>query len=230
LFASKSNHHRIKHYRSFYLRNYACLQSLVNNNAYMPKQITIKTNLKSICSSVLSCCFEAEVHMKTSKTLCLFHNCDQIHKTGLVCTKWQGTLFTTNQLLHQWTNDPCVYHCQWFTGLLFLGLLSWACLMCSSAQVVFKWQWCDWKGTHLAVDCHMTGQIVWPSNWLLFVIFRTWMVLRWDLLAVSTSTRGKTCHSCSSPPPPTSTPILWSFVIVVQKLSKRVGNLTSCPL
>jgi len=30
-------------------------------------------------------------------------------KTGLVCTKWQGTLFTTNQFLHQWTNSPYVY-------------------------------------------------------------------------------------------------------------------------
>jgi len=35
--------------------------------------------------------------------------CDQICQNCLVHTKWQGTLFTTNQLLHQWTNDPCVY-------------------------------------------------------------------------------------------------------------------------
>jgi len=45
-------------------------------------------------------------------------------KISLVCTKWQGTLFTTNQLLHQWTNDPCVCYCQWFTGLL-----SWGCFL-----------------------------------------------------------------------------------------------------
>jgi len=49
----------------------------------------------------------------------------RLAKTGLVCTKWQGMLFTTNQLLHLWTNDPCVCHCQWFPGLLFLGLFSW---------------------------------------------------------------------------------------------------------
>jgi len=61
-------------------------------------------------------------------------------KTGLVRTKWQGTLFTTTQLLHQWTNDPCVYHCQCFTGLLSLGLISQACLIYSSAWVIFKWQ------------------------------------------------------------------------------------------
>jgi len=41
------------HYR--HLINYACLQALVNNNAYMVKQlsqITIEKYLKSICSSV----------------------------------------------------------------------------------------------------------------------------------------------------------------------------------
>jgi len=104
-------------------------------------------------------------------------------KTGLVCTKWQGTLFTTNRLLHQWTNSPCVYHCQWFTGLLFLGLFSRACLMCSSARVAFKWQWCEWTSIHPAGNHHTTGQKAWPSNWVLFVISRAQMGLRWDLLA-----------------------------------------------
>ena len=28
-------------------------------------------------------------------------------KTSLVCNKWQGTHFTTTQLIHQWTNNPC---------------------------------------------------------------------------------------------------------------------------
>jgi len=42
-------------------------------------------------------------------------------------------------------------------------------------------------------------------NWLLFVISRAQMGLRWDLLAVSTSTHGKTCHFRGSPPPLTST-------------------------
>jgi len=99
-------------------------------------------------------------------------------KTSLVCTKWQGTLFTTNQLLHQWTSDPRVCHCQWFSGLLFLGLFSLACLTCSSARVVFKWQWCEWTSIHPAWNHHMTGQKAWPSNWLLFVISRAQMGLR----------------------------------------------------
>jgi len=41
-----------------------------------------------------------------------------------------------------------------------------------SAQVVFKWQWYDWEGTHLAENHHITGQKNWPSNQLLFVISR----------------------------------------------------------
>jgi len=188
----------------------------------MPKQLCYhKLQSKNIWNLFVQVCYLAVLRLKyTQKHLkhcacyryrSVFHNCDQI---CLVHSKWQGTVFTTNQLLHQWTNDPCVYHCQWFTGLLFLGLFSQAFLMCSSAQVVFKWQWCDWKGTHPVVNCHMIGQIVWLSNWLLFVISRALMGFRWDLLAVSTLTCGKTSHFCGSPQPPTSTPI-WSFVIVV---------------
>ena len=135
-------------------------------------------------------------------------------KTSLVRTKWQGTLFTTNQLLHQWTNHPCLCHCQWFTGLLFLGLFSWACLTCSSAWVVFKWQWCEWTSIHPAGNHHTTGQKAWPSNWLLFVISRAQMGLRWDLLACQLQHVEKPATSGGSPLPPTSTPI-WSFVIVV---------------
>jgi len=59
-------------------------------------------------------------------------------KSRLPHTQWQGWLFITTRFLHQWTNNPCVYHCQWFPSLLFLGLVSWACLMCSNAWVVFK--------------------------------------------------------------------------------------------
>jgi len=71
-------------------------------------------------------------------------------KSQLPHTQWQGWFFTTTQFLHEWTNNPCVYHCQWFPHLLFLGLVSRTCLMCLSVWVVFKWQWCDWKGTHQA--------------------------------------------------------------------------------
>jgi len=43
---------------------YACLQVLVNNNAYMAKQLCYhklqSKHPKSICSRVLSCYFEAE--------------------------------------------------------------------------------------------------------------------------------------------------------------------------
>jgi len=59
----------------------------------------------------------------------------------------------------------------------FLGLVSQACLACSSAQVVLKWQWYDWTSTHSAGNHHMIGQKAWPSNWLLFVIPRAQMGL-----------------------------------------------------
>jgi len=138
----------------------------------------------------------------------------EFDKSRLPHTQWQSWLFTTTQFLHQWTNNPCVYHCYCFPGLLFLGLVSWACLTCSSTRVVFKWQWCEWTSTHPTGNRHTTGQRVWPSNWLLFVTFRAQMGLRWDLLVVLTSTRWRTRHFRGSPPPPTSTSI-WSFVIVV---------------
>jgi len=129
-------------------------------------------------------------------------------------TQWQGWLFTTTRFLHQWTNNPCVYHCQWFSGLLFLGLVSWACLTCSSAQVVFKWQWYDWTSTYLVGNRHMTSQKAWSSNWLLLVISRAQMGLRWDHPAVFNFYTWKNLLLRGSPPPPTSTH-MWSFVIVV---------------
>jgi len=137
-------------------------------------------------------------------------------KTRLVRTKWQGTLFTTNQLLHQWTNLPMI-HC-----LLFLGLFSRACLTCSSAQVIFKWQWCEWTGIHPIGNRHTTGQKAWLSNWLLFVISRAQIGLRWDLLACQLQQMEK----------PT-TPDLHPYMIICDSginLSKMVGNSASCPL
>jgi len=83
---------------------------------------------------------------------------------------------------------------QIFPWSAFLGLVSWACLICSNDWVVFKWKWCEWTSTHPAGNCHMTGQKAWPSNWLLFVISRAQMGLKGNLLAVSTSTHGKTHH------------------------------------
>jgi len=50
--------------------------------------------------------------------------------------------------------------------------------MGSNAQVVVKWQWYDWIAIHQAGNCHMTGQRVWPSNWLLFVISGVQAVLK----------------------------------------------------
>jgi len=54
----------------------------------------------------------------------------------------------------------------------FPGTFSWACAICVSARVVFKWLWYDWTGIYLAGNLHTTGQWTWPSNWLLFVISR----------------------------------------------------------
>jgi len=103
-----------------------------------------------------------------------------------------------------------VYHCQWFPGLLFLGLV-WC------AQVVFKWQRCDWTITHLAGN-HTTGQKALPSNWLLFVICRAQMGLRWDHLAVSASTHGK------NPPLPwlPTTPDLHPYMIICDSGVKTI--------
>jgi len=47
-----------------HLFNYACLQAVANNNLHgtgaVLSQITTKKHPKSICSSVLSCYFEAD--------------------------------------------------------------------------------------------------------------------------------------------------------------------------
>jgi len=116
--------------------------------------------------------------------------------TGFDNTQWQGSGFSppldfyTNEL----TINLCVYHCQWFPGLLFLGFVSQACLMCLSVWVVFKWQWCDWTSNHPAGNRHMT----WPSNWL-FVISRAQMG---DHLAVFNFYTWKTLPLHGSPPLP----------------------------
>jgi len=120
-------------------------------------------------------------------------------KTGLFHTKWQGTLFTTTQFLHQWTNDPCVYHSlPMIYWSVFLGLFSWACL---SAQVVFKWQWCERTSTHLTGNHCTIGQWAWPLNRLLFVISRANMGLRWDHLGVFNFCAWKTLLLCGFPLP-----------------------------
>jgi len=107
-------------------------------------------------------------------------------------------IFTTTQLLHQWTNNPCVYHCQWFPhfpGLLFLGLVFHTYLMCSSARVVFKWQWCEWTSTHLAGNCHMTGLRAFPSNWLAYLWYlELKQASNETIWQCSTCTHRKTCH------------------------------------
>jgi len=115
--------------------------------------------------------------------------------------------------INELTIHVCIIAIVSLAGLLFLGLVSWVCLMCLSARVVFKWQWCKWTSTHLAGNRHMTGQKAWPSNWLLYVTFRAQMGLRWDLLAVSTSTVEEPTTSVA-PHRPWPSP-LWSFVIVV---------------
>jgi len=101
---------------------------------------------------------------------------DSIYVTGfdksrLPHTQWQDWLFTTTWFLHQWTNNSCVYHCQCVPGLLFLGLVSWTCLMCLNAWVVKTW----------------------PSNWLLFVISIAQIGLRLDHLEVFNSVLCRVC-------------------------------------
>jgi len=112
-------------------------------------------------------------------------------------------IFTSMNL----TNNPCVYHCQWFLGLLFLGLVSQACLTCLSGWVAFKWQWCDWTNTDLTGNHNMTGQKTWQSNWLLFVISRTQMDLRQEHLVVLNFYMWKNPPLCGSPLPLTSAPM-----------------------
>jgi len=133
-----------------------------------------------------------------------FKNVTRFAKTGLVCTKWQGTLFTcyTNELIiHVY-----IYHYQRFTDLLFLGPFSQACLTCSSTWVVFKWQWCEWTSIHPTGNLHTTGQWTWESNWLLFVISRVQMGIKWDHFALFSSYRWKNLPFMA-PHPPTFTPM-----------------------
>ena len=108
-------------------------------------------------------------------------------------------------------NELTIHVC--IIAIVSLVCFSWGMILGPvwCAWVIFKWQWCKWTSTHPAENRHTTGKKAWPLNWLLFVIFRAQMGLRWDLLAVSTSTRGKTHHSRGSPPPPASTPIIMIF-------------------
>jgi len=127
--------------------------------------------------------------------------CAQIRPSDRVQLEWMKKP-TTFWLL---CNHLYVYHCQWFTGLLFLGLSSQACLTCSSVQVVFKWQWCDWTGqvlTHLEIFTWTRS-----SKWLLFVIPRAQMV-KWDYISVSDQlVQMKNLPLHGSLPPLTSTPM-----------------------
>jgi len=115
-------------------------------------------------------------------------------KSQLPYTQWEGWLFTTTQFLHQWTNNPRVYHCQCngslvcFFRSLFLGPVwcVWVLKWSSNGSGV--------AGQHPARNHHTTGQKAWSSNWLLFVISRTQTDLKWDHLAVFNLYVWKTCH------------------------------------
>jgi len=97
----------------------------------------------------------------------------------LVHTKWQGTLFTTNRLIYQWNNNPCVVrislpmiHWSAFPGAYFSGLSE--VLECS--------------GVLQTNDSGATGQVsTWPSKWVLFMIF---IELKW--------TSNETIWQCST--------------------------------
>jgi len=53
--------------------------------------------------------------------------------------------------LNFYINELMIHVCIVVNGSLvgfLLGLVSWACLTCSSARVVFKWQWCEWTSSY----------------------------------------------------------------------------------
>jgi len=133
--------------------------------------------------------------------------CDQIWQK-LACTHTMARLtFTTTRFLHQWTNNPCVYYCQWFHGLLFLGLF---------LRPVWHAQVHGWSSNCTGVtgqaptpagNHHTTG----PSNCLLFVISRAQWVSGETIWQCSTSTHGK-CHHFVAPHHPRPPPLcdhLW---------------------
>jgi len=110
-------------------------------------------------------------------------------KSRLSHTQWQG-YFTTTWFLHQWTNNPCVYHCHCFPDLLFLGLVSWDCLTCSSGlqMAVARKYWvlpCVEVDTakrsylrpiwvlNVTNSNQFDGQAFWPVVWQ----FSAWWVL-----------------------------------------------------
>jgi len=107
--------------------------------------------------------------------------------------QWQGWLFTTTRFLHQWANNPCVYHCiiandslVCFSWGLFLGPV-W------HARVL------EWSSN----DSGLTGQAPpsWksPHNWPESLAIELWYLeLKWvsgeTIWQCSTSTCGKICH------------------------------------
>jgi len=94
-------------------------------------------------------------------------------------TQWQGRLFTTAQLLYQRTDNLYVYHCQWLTDTLFVGLFSWACLMCSSAWVVFIYMGSGVTGqvfTQLEIAIWLAWEL---DHWIGYYLW--YLELKWVL-------------------------------------------------
>jgi len=136
-------------------------------------------------------------------------------KSWLPHTQWQSWLFTTTQFLHQWTNNPCV-SLPMVPWSVFLGLVSHACLMFSSAWVVFKWQWCELARKH----GHQTGYYLWYLELKLASGETIWQC---QLLHVEKPATSVVPHYLDLHP----------YMIICDsgiKLSKMVGNSASCLL
>jgi len=90
-------------------------------------------------------------------------------KTGLVHAKWQGTLFTATQ--YSYTNELMIHVCIVANG----SLVCFICLMCSSVQVIFKWQWCDWTNIHpLEIATQLTSELGHQIGYYLWYLELKW--------------------------------------------------------
>jgi len=122
--------------------------------------------------------------------------------------------FHHHSFLHQWTNNPCMYHCQSFPGLLFPGACfsglydMFECLC--DLQMAMVWLVTGQVPTQLEIVTRLASELGFQISYYLWYLElkQTSGETIWQCL---TSACGKTCHFVAPyhPQPPPLCDHLW---------------------